>query len=150
MKATHVGHSPSICKIESMLSDVNVLMNRQEQEIGERYTISPAQLRALHHLYQQGDLTIGELSQRMSLAYSTMTCLVDRLEGAAMVKRVRDHRDRRVVRICLLPSGEQLIQEMMQSRCDYLAEALSSLSSQQLDLLAEQLTLLYEKICQTK
>lgn len=146
MKTTHVDHSPSICKIESMLSDVNKLMNRQEQEIEERYAITSPQLKALHQLYQQGDLTIGELSQRMGFAYSSMTTLIDRLEALEMVQRVRDQRDRRVVRICLMPPGEKLIRQVMQNRCNFLAEALSSLSSQQVNTLAEHLTLLCEKI----
>ena len=47
-------------------------------------------------------MTIGDLSNKMYLAFSTTTDLIDRMEKSELVQRIRDEQDRRVVRIHLL------------------------------------------------
>src|SRR5690606_37488402 len=74
----------------------------------------------LQWLQEAGDMTIGDLSTKMYLAFSTTTDLVDRMEKTKLVQRVRDEQDRRVVRIHLLPEGERIIQEVIEQRRHYL------------------------------
>ena len=60
----------------------------------------------------------------MFLAFSTTTDLIDRMEKHQLVQRVRDEKDRRVVRIHLLEEGERIIEEVINKRQQYLSGVL--------------------------
>ena len=63
-------------------------------------SINPAQGRILFALWRvDGPLTIGELSRETALEPSTLTSMLDRLEGAGLVRRVASSEDRRVVTV---------------------------------------------------
>jgi len=53
--------------------------------------------------------SVGELAGRMQLARHTVTELVDRAEGAGLVRRRRSTTDRRVVEVHLTDKGERLL-----------------------------------------
>ena len=53
--------------------------------------------------------TVGELATRMQLARHTVTELVDRAEGAGLVRRRRSPTDGRVVDVHLTDEGERLL-----------------------------------------
>ncbi len=110
--------------IEKELRHISGIIKQKGRQILNSYTITPPQFVALQWLYELGDMTIGELSNKMYLAFSTTTDLIDRMEKNELVQRVRDEQDRRVVRIHLLDEGERIIQEVIQKRQQYLEEVL--------------------------
>ena len=114
--------SESIATLEKELRYISHLIKQKGREILSNYTITPPQFVALQWLHESGDMTIGELSTKMYLAFSTTTDLVDRMEKNELVLRIRDENDRRVVRIHLLPEGERVIQEVIIKRQDYLRD----------------------------
>ena len=114
----------SVASMEKELRYISHLIKQKGREILSNYTITPPQFVALQWLHESGDMTIGDLSQKMYLAFSTTTDLVDRMEKNELVQRVRDEQDRRVVRIHLLPEGERIIQEVIEKRQNYLRELL--------------------------
>jgi MarR family transcriptional regulator, organic hydroperoxide resistance regulator len=114
--------SESIAILEKELRYISHLIKQKGREILSNYTITPPQFVALQWLHESGDMTIGDLSTKMYLAFSTTTDLVDRMEKNELVQRVRDENDRRVVRIHLLPEGERVIQEVIIKRQDYLRD----------------------------
>lgn len=59
--------------------------------------INPAQGRILFVLWQEDGISIGELAKRASLGKSTLTSMLDRLEEAGYIVRVRPETDRRVI-----------------------------------------------------
>ncbi len=59
--------------------------------------INPAQGRILFVLWREDGIPIRELAKRTSLGKSTLTSMLDRLEEAGYVVRVRSETDRRVV-----------------------------------------------------
>lgn len=114
----------SVASLEKELRYISHLIKQKGREILSNYTITPPQFVALQWLHESGDMTIGDLSNKMYLAFSTTTDLVDRMEKSELVQRVRDEQDRRVVRIHLLSEGERIIQEVIEKRQDYLRELL--------------------------
>ena len=114
----------SVASMEKELRYISHLIKQKGREILSNYTITPPQFVALQWLHESGDMTIGDLSQKMYLAFSTTTDLVDRMEKNELVQRVRDEQDRRVVRIHLLPEGERIIQEVIEKRQNYLRDLL--------------------------
>src|SRR5215467_13903750 len=59
----------------------------------------------LQHLAMSGPLTVGEAAQHFERAQSVVSEIVDRLEAAGLVERMRDERDRRRVLVWLTPAG---------------------------------------------
>ena len=122
MKDQSKRSSESIAILEKELRYISHIIKQKGREILSNYTITPPQFIALQWLHESGDMTIGELSTKMFLAFSTTTDLVDRMEKNELVLRVRDENDRRVVRIHLLPEGERVIEEVIIKRQDYLRD----------------------------
>jgi len=132
--------------IEKDLRYISGIIKQKGREILSNYTITPPQFVALQWLFEEGDMTIGELSNKMFLACSTTTDLVDRMEKNKLVMRVKDPNDRRVVRIHLLEEGERIIDEVIKKRQVYLQEVLVNFSSEEVILLKNNLMKLHQEM----
>ena len=115
----------NIATIEKDMRYISGIIKQKGREILSDYTMTPPQFVALQWLFEEGDMTIGELSNKMFLAFSTTTDLVDRMEKNHLVQRVKDPNDRRVVRIHMLEEGKRLIDEVIKKRQNYLQEVLN-------------------------
>ena len=60
-------------------------------------------------LYQNGTMTMGELSRATSIPQSTVTRMIDWMVENGYVDRFNDDADRRVVRIRLTDNGRELL-----------------------------------------
>ena len=67
-----------------------------------------AQGRILYVLWQGDGVPISELSRQTGLAMTTLTGMLDRMEQTGLVRRDRDGRDRRKVRIVLTDEARGL------------------------------------------
>jgi DNA-binding MarR family transcriptional regulator len=132
-----------VAKIEKELRYISSLIKQKGREILNVYKITPPQFVALQWLFEEGDMTIGELSSKMFLAFSTTTDLIDRMEKNELVSRVKDDKDRRVVRINLLSEGERIIDEVIKKRQLYLQDILSDFSDTDIASLTKNLTKLH-------
>ena len=130
--------------LEKELRHISGIIKQKGRQILSAYTITPPQFVALQWLLELGDMTIGDLSNKMYLAFSTTTDLIDRMEKSELVKRIRDEQDRRVVRIHLLEEGARIIEEVIDKRQHYLEDVL-----QQFDQVeVANLSILLEKLHQ--
>lgn len=136
----------AIVRIEKNIRYINGIIKHKGREILKNYCITTPQFIALQWLLEDGDLTIGELSNKINLAFSTTTDLVDRMEKNVLVERKRDTKDRRVVRIHLLDKGREIIQEVIEKRQVYLAEVLKEMSSTDVTVLDDTMRILLEKM----
>jgi len=136
----------SIIKLEKRLRYISGIIKQNGRKILTNYPITSPQFVALQWLLEEGDLTIGELSNKISLAFSTTTDLVDRMEKNELVERVRDENDRRVVRIHLLDKGKTIIREVIKKRQDYLGEVLEKFTDDEKNALNNLLDFLYEEM----
>lgn len=133
-----------VADIEKDLRYIAGMIKQKGREILSNYTITPPQFVALQWLFEDGDMTIGELSNKMYLACSTTTDLVDRMEKNKLVVRLKDTADRRVVRIHLLEEGSRIIDEVIQKRQLHLNEVLKNFSSEETSLLRQSLLKLHQ------
>ncbi|MBM7571991.1 DNA-binding MarR family transcriptional regulator [Aquibacillus albus] len=136
----------AITEIEKELRYIAGIIKQKGREILNSYPITAPQFVALQWLLEEGDLTIGELSNKINLACSTTTDLVDRMEKNEIVERARDPKDRRVVRIHLLEKGKTIIHEVIRKRQEYLGEVLENVPNDKVDLLYDILHLLHEQM----
>jgi DNA-binding MarR family transcriptional regulator len=135
-----------VAEIEHHLRQIAGVVRRRGRMLLDQHQITPPQFDALLILDRNGDLTIGDLSSRLYLAYSTTTDLVDRLERSGFVARERDQADRRVVRVRLLQKGADIIERVLDARRAYLAGVLESLSHSERSEILRALDLLNDKI----
>lgn len=139
-------NAQNICILEKDLRHIAAIIKQKGREILTNYTITPPQFIALQWLDELGDMTIGDLSNRMYLAFSTTTDLIDRMEKNELVQRVRDTADRRVVRIHLLPEGEKIIREVIEKRQLYLVDIVSDFENEEIQQLSKLLQKLYVRM----
>lgn len=131
--------------IESLLRLVAGIVRQRGREILNRFDITPPQFDALLRLLRANEtLTMGELCQRLFLASSTVTDLVDRMEKNELVRRARDPEDRRVVRIIVLDKGRRVHAEVMRERRAYLGSILETTAARDRERLVAALTRLHD------
>ena len=132
--------------LEKELRHISGIIKQRGRQILNSYTITPPQFVALQWLFEIGDMTIGDLSNKMYLAFSTTTDLIDRMEKSELVQRVRDEQDRRVVRIHLLKEGERIIEEVIDKRQQYLKDVLKQFDRDEAQTLSTLLAKLHHEM----
>lgn len=122
-------YDENIIKIEFLLRKVCFGIKKRGRIILNEYKITPPQFDALQCLINNGGLTISDLSLKLFQAPSTITDLVDRMENSHLVERSRDVLDRRVVKVSVLQRGYDIIDKVLNERCEFVNEALKSIDS---------------------
>lgn len=133
---------PQIESIEKLLRRVCFYIKKKGRTILEDYDITPAQFEALQIIINNNQVTISELSNKLYQAPSTITDLIDRMESKELVQRVRDVKDRRIVRIKALDKGNKILEAVIMERCKFLDYALENVSSKDKDNFTEYLNTL--------
>jgi len=105
-----------VSHLDSLLQKMSVIIQRQKNQFAEEIGISKQQFDVLCIIFDKGRITMGELCREISSACSTVTDLADKLEKEGYVERIREKRDRRVVRLNILPKGHNLIKSVMERR----------------------------------
>lgn len=136
----------TVASIEKNLRYISGIIKQKGREMLSNYKITPPQFLALQWLFEDGDMTIGELSNKMYLACSTTTDLIDRMEKNLLLERTKDQNDRRVVRIHLLEKGERIIDEVIKKRQGYLEEILADFSAEEIHFLQSSLKKMHQEM----
>jgi len=103
-------------RMEEAVRLSNYVIFHRGRSILNELGISNAQFGALLVLYEYGPLTMGELCKHLITACSTATDLADRMEREGLVERVRDSKDRRVIRMHLLDKGQKVVAAVIKER----------------------------------
>lgn len=146
VKQKEINQDQMVASIEKELRYISTIVKQKGRELLNNYTITPPQFIALQWLNEDGDMTIGELSNKMYLACSTTTDLVDRMEKNKLLMRVKDENDRRVVRIHLLEEGKCIIDDVIEKRQAYLKDVLSSHTGDEIQALNDSLLKLHQEM----
>ncbi|MGA3353211.1 MAG: MarR family transcriptional regulator [Acidimicrobiales bacterium] len=83
-----------------------------DEALGKVLGLNPTDVRCVDLLDQYGTMTAGALAEVAGLSTGAVTFLLDRLERAGFVRRVRDLEDRRRVRVELVPLARDQIFEL--------------------------------------
>ena len=81
------------------------LLERLLAELGIVKQVAPGMGPVLFALFEHDDSIIKDIAERVQLAASTLTSLLNRMERNGLVTRYRDGEDGRAVRIKLTPLG---------------------------------------------
>jgi DNA-binding MarR family transcriptional regulator len=115
----------------------NLAVNRLNKPVLDELGLTYLQYIVLVALYEQDDLTVGSLGDKLFLDSSTLTPLLKRLENMGHVTRQRDPEDERQVRVGLTPQGRRVRERALAFR-DELVKAMG-LSSADFQHLREEL-----------
>ena len=130
-------------KIEELLRQVAVVITLRGRENLANFSITPPQFGALITLRDAGEITMGELCAKLYLACSTVTDLIGRMEKNGYVERFKDSKDRRVIRLRVLPAGLAVYEDVIRTRKAYLQSILPNLNPSERDHLISSLQQLY-------
>jgi MarR family transcriptional regulator, organic hydroperoxide resistance regulator len=111
-----------------------------------RHGITATQLNALKLMQKVGDLSLSELSRRMSATNSSITGIVDRMVAAGLVAREQSATDRRVWKIRLTPEGRALARKIDVAPWEILQTALVALPPAELEQLIKTLSKVVDHI----
>jgi len=134
----------SVKAMEGNLRRIDHIIRKEGRLILKDYNITVPQFEALQHLIHNENMTIGELSQKMHLAFSTVTDLIHRMEKAELVTRMKDQNDKRIVRLKVLSKGFDVVNKVLSRRIEFLSGKLASLTDEEKNRLDKVLQGLYE------
>ncbi len=108
--------------------------------------LNGAQGRILYVLWQEDNLPIIALSKRTSLAKTTLTGMLDRMEESGFLRRVYDVQDRRMIRIVLTPKAKALHETYIQVSERMLALFYEGLGEEEIDVFEHTLLRVLENL----
>lgn len=142
----HGESSDDIHRIVETILYLYTESRRVTKEVARGLGLTGPQVSALKILEAVGELSLSELSERMSARNSTITGIVDRMERDGLVVRERSQSDRRVVRIRATPRGLAIAREAPVTAMQLVSSALASLSADDRATLRRILVRLAERV----
>jgi DNA-binding MarR family transcriptional regulator len=118
------------------LYSASLAMTKAYKPLLDNLGLTYPQYLAMLVLWQEDDLLVKDIGERLFLDSGTLTPLLKRLEAAGLVARARDEKDERQVRITLTPEGRALkrrartIPEQVMCASGQSAQALGALRNQ--------------------
>ena len=97
------------------------------------HDVTPEQWVVLYRLYESQGLTQVDLGERTVKDKTSITRILDRLEGKALAERRRDANDRRSQRIFLTADGRDLVEHLVPLVRAYAAEAFADVPPEDRD-----------------
>ena len=122
-------------RVQAVIQRLRVLfrsLQGHSRRIQEDCGVSAAQLWALWEVQLEPGLSVGDLSQRLSIHVSTASNMLDKLERKGLLERRRAGRDQRVVRLFTTPAGQGLLDNAPAPAQGELNRALQALSAESL------------------
>lgn len=119
---------------------VMIVMASEMRSAGHQ-AVSPSHVRLLGMLSER-PYTLSELAEMQQVSAPTMSNTITALEERGWVTRTRSDVDRRVVTVHIAPAGVQVIEDINNHTRARIAEFISPLSDDDLNLLLAGLTIL--------
>ena len=99
---------------EELLQELNIAVRASQvaqdmadQAVADLLGVHRTDMRCMDVLDQRGRLTAGQLAEASGLTTGAVTAMIDRMERAGYVTRVRDPEDRRRVFVELTPEAKK-------------------------------------------
>jgi DNA-binding MarR family transcriptional regulator len=129
-------------KFRQIVNSAQQHFRRIEDQCG----LSGAQLWALREVAGHPGQRVSDLGKAMSLHLSTASNLLDKLAKRNLIRRERNDRDQRIVRLFLTEEGMRVIGNAPQPARGVLPEALNRLPDEVLDNLNRSLAQVLDEI----
>ncbi|HLR64000.1 MAG TPA: MarR family transcriptional regulator [Pseudogracilibacillus sp.] len=121
-----------------MNKSLGSVKKRVQQEI-KTLGLNPTEFAVLELLYNKGNHTIQKIGEKVLIASSSITYVVDKLEGKGYVKREPCPKDRRITYAVITDEGQQLMDDIFPKHRKDLSNIYSGLTEQEKETAIELL-----------
>jgi len=117
------------------------LQSIQKQTVKDirRYGVNQTEFAVLELLYNKGEQPIQKIGEKVLLASSSITYVVDKLEKKEYLKRKACPKDRRVTYATLTDSGKQLMDDIFPEHAEAIHNIFGGLNATEKEQLIAQL-----------
>lgn len=133
-------------KIGPMMGKIHRAIRKELDSKFKHFNITPPQFEVLMLLWREKCLLLSELSRKLSRDGPTITGVVDRMEKKQLVKRSRDLKDRRAIRIVLTPKGLKLKNKLISLRNEIISKTIGNFTPAELKQLEYLLTKIWDNL----
>ncbi|HAR6474484.1 TPA: MarR family transcriptional regulator [Staphylococcus pseudintermedius] len=103
------------------------------------YGLSVTAFAVLELLYNKGEQSIQRIQERILIASSSTTYVVNSLEQKGYLKRRQCHKDKRVSYVALTDNGQQLMEKIFPEHAQAIETVFSVLTDEELNTLQQVL-----------
>jgi len=123
------------------------IMIKAEDAVFGKVGLTTQQNAVLHAMrYIKAPVTPSEAASWLDRNTNTITTLVDRMEKDGLVRRARDLKDRRSVRLQMTKKGEEVLAQSSKLGWQLVQETLVGLSEEEIQVLIKLLETIREKV----
>jgi DNA-binding MarR family transcriptional regulator len=128
--------SEELARFGNLGRETSTLTVLRHARIAEELGLSATDHKALDLVGQAGGpLTAGRIAELTGLSTGAVTGVIDRLERAGFVRRVRDQQDRRKVHVEIAPLDTERLAPLFQSALDFTRDVLERFSSEERNII---------------
>lgn len=117
----------------------NNRLNRAVKDDISNYNLNVNEFAVLEVLFNKGPLRIQHIKERILIANSSTTYIIDKLSDKGYLERVCDENDRRIYYAKLTESGQNLMEEIFPGHEQMIKKQFSALEDDELVQLKELL-----------
>ena len=117
---------------------VQSVTKRVEEDI-KRYGLNPTEFAVLELLFNKGDQPIQKIGEKILLASSSITYVVDKLEKKQLLVRKPCPKDRRVTYASITSAGTELLSNIFPQHKEAIQQIFGGLDSAEKETMIEQL-----------
>ena len=117
----------------------NDLLEKSVKKDVRSYGLNISEFAVLELLYNKGPQPINRIQERILIANSSTTYVLDKLQKKEYVVRQKDENDKRSMIVLLTDKGEELIKEIFPTHSALLSSLFDALSDEELELFRDML-----------
>lgn len=110
----------------------NELLEKATKEDVKQDGLNLNEFAVLELLYHKGQQPIQQIKERILIASSSTTYIIDKLCAKGLVFREYDEKDRRVIYAKLTPKGIELVEDIFPRHAKVIEDCFQRLSSQEI------------------
>jgi DNA-binding MarR family transcriptional regulator len=126
---------PVDTSIDALIAQVCRMHYRRAHDLFEELGLYRGQPPLLHELWEREGRTHSELAERLHVQPATITKMIQRMQEAGFVQRLRDPEDHRVSRVYLTAAGREIEERVRQVWQQLENEALAGIAPEERALL---------------
>jgi len=132
-------HIDTAEEINGLLKEINAILDKRLRNYLNKLGLTIPQALILTTLHDTDEMKISDISNALSLADSTVSGIIDRLERMGYVERIRLVEDRRIVKVRLTDKIRHIMKEIKKKKEEYLSSLLSCASQEDMDCILDGL-----------
>lgn len=117
----------------------NDVLEKTVKKDAQQYGLNISEFAVMELLYNKGEQPINRIQERILIANSSTTYILDKLQQKGYIDRKRDENDKRSMKAALTEEGYKLIEEGFPEHSELLASLFSDLSDEELSAFRETL-----------